>query len=247
MAVERPFRCYRRTHSFCPGGRSAGTRWGAGASPLLSCQGRGIEHMSTTIQQDIETRLAEAEPDVEVLLAEVVGGAHGAPLHRPPRGRVARALRARHAPPRRGPRAVRARGLVARARAPPDQAAALPPVPRPARARAHARGARRPPDASPASSSAPPTTTVTIAADTGVIADPVRRHHAIEPRGGVAHVTRDPGGHDARWRARRASPPTSCATPSRTPCSPPTRSSPARRSTPASSSTPRPRTTASSS
>ena len=31
--------------------------------------------MSTTIQQDIEDRLAEAEPDVEVLSAEVVGGA----------------------------------------------------------------------------------------------------------------------------------------------------------------------------
>lgn len=30
--------------------------------------------MSTTVQQDIETRLASAEPDVEVLSAEVVGG-----------------------------------------------------------------------------------------------------------------------------------------------------------------------------
>jgi ribosome maturation factor RimP len=30
--------------------------------------------MSTTVQQDIETRLAFAEPDVEVLSAEVVGG-----------------------------------------------------------------------------------------------------------------------------------------------------------------------------
>jgi ribosome maturation factor RimP len=30
--------------------------------------------MSATIQQDIEDRLAEAEPDVEVLSAEVVGG-----------------------------------------------------------------------------------------------------------------------------------------------------------------------------
>jgi ribosome maturation factor RimP len=30
--------------------------------------------MSATIQQDIETRLAEAEPDVEVLSAEVIGG-----------------------------------------------------------------------------------------------------------------------------------------------------------------------------
>ncbi len=31
--------------------------------------------MKTTIQQDIEERLAEAEPDVEVLSAEVLGGA----------------------------------------------------------------------------------------------------------------------------------------------------------------------------
>src|ERR1044072_6422526 len=30
--------------------------------------------MSRAIQKDIETRLAESEPDVEVLLAEVVGG-----------------------------------------------------------------------------------------------------------------------------------------------------------------------------
>src|ERR1044072_5157419 len=30
--------------------------------------------MSSAIQKDIETRLAESEPDVEVLLAEVVGG-----------------------------------------------------------------------------------------------------------------------------------------------------------------------------
>jgi ribosome maturation factor RimP len=30
--------------------------------------------MSSTIQADIEARLAEAEPDVEVLLAEIVGG-----------------------------------------------------------------------------------------------------------------------------------------------------------------------------
>ena len=30
--------------------------------------------MSSAIQEDIETRLAETEPDVEVLLAEVVGG-----------------------------------------------------------------------------------------------------------------------------------------------------------------------------
>ena len=50
----------------------------------------------STIQADIEARLAEAEPDVEVLLAEVVGGRPRAPLHRPPAGRHARALRARH-------------------------------------------------------------------------------------------------------------------------------------------------------
>src|SRR5919204_2809289 len=42
-----------------------------GASPLFSLpEGRSM----TTIQADIEARLAAAEPDVEVLLAEVVGG-----------------------------------------------------------------------------------------------------------------------------------------------------------------------------
>jgi ribosome maturation factor RimP len=43
----------------------------AGARPLFCCPGR--REMSS-IQVDIETRLAAVEPDVEVLLAEVVGG-----------------------------------------------------------------------------------------------------------------------------------------------------------------------------
>ena len=48
---------------------------GSGREPASFVSGEGhISVMSTTIQQDIEARLAEAEPDVEVLSAEVVGG-----------------------------------------------------------------------------------------------------------------------------------------------------------------------------
>ena len=39
----------------------------------------------SAIQADIEARLSEVEPDVEVLLAEVVGGQPRAPVHRPSR------------------------------------------------------------------------------------------------------------------------------------------------------------------
>ena len=77
------------------------------------CWRKGGEMSS--IQTDIEARLAQREPDVEVLLAEVVGGDDAAPLHRPSRRRLARPLRARHPRARRGPRALRARGLLARA------------------------------------------------------------------------------------------------------------------------------------
>src|SRR3954466_12229442 len=45
--------------------------WGAGEEPAFLL----TEEVSmSTIQADIEARLADVEPDVEVLLAEVVGG-----------------------------------------------------------------------------------------------------------------------------------------------------------------------------
>ena len=50
----------------------------------------------TTLQTEIEERLAESQPDVEVLLAEVVGGGPCASSSTIPRG-DARALRARDA------------------------------------------------------------------------------------------------------------------------------------------------------
>ena len=75
----------------------------------------------SSIQADIEARLAVAEPDVEVLLAEVVGGDTLRAVHRPSRRRHARALRARHACARatcasatrsRSPRRARERPLT---------------------------------------------------------------------------------------------------------------------------------------
>ena len=57
--------------------------------------------MSTTIQADIEQQLAAVEPEVEVLLAEVVGGDMVRLFIDHPDGRLARALRARDQPPRR--------------------------------------------------------------------------------------------------------------------------------------------------
>ena len=56
--------------------------------------------MSTTIQADIEQQLAAVEPEVEVLLAEVVGGDTVRLFIDHPDGRHARPLRARHQPPR---------------------------------------------------------------------------------------------------------------------------------------------------
>ena len=38
--------------------------------------------MSSTIQADIEQQLARVEPEVEVLLAEVVNGSDGPAVHR---------------------------------------------------------------------------------------------------------------------------------------------------------------------
>ena len=106
----------------------------------------------STIQADIEARLSEVEPEVEVLLAEVVGGDLVRLFIDHPQGvtldlceRVTKHLA-------RAARAVRARGLLAGDRAPALQARALPPLRRPARACAHARRPRRPRAPSPASS-----------------------------------------------------------------------------------------------
>ena len=73
----------------------------------------------STIQQDIETRLAGTEPDVEVLSAELLGGTTVRLFIDHPDG-VSLALceRVTHAA-RRAPRAVRARGLLTRARSAP--------------------------------------------------------------------------------------------------------------------------------
>ena len=94
----------------------------------------------STIQADIEARLAEAEPEVEVLLAEVVGGGLVRLFIDHPQG-VSLALCERVTNHLRGaPRGLRAGGLLARVRASALQARALPPLRRPARA-AYARAA----------------------------------------------------------------------------------------------------------
>ena len=97
----------------------------------------------SSIQADIEARLAEAEPDVEVLLAEVVGGDTLRLFIDHPDG-VTLELCERvtdHLAPLR--EHVRARGVLARARAAADQARALPPLPGPPCARPHARRVTR--------------------------------------------------------------------------------------------------------
>ena len=116
-----------------------------GARPLfLLSAGEGGEMSS--IQAEIEARLADERAGRRGAARGGRRRRHRAPLHRPSRRRHARALRARHARTcAERPRALRARGLLARHRAPADQARPLPPLPRPPRARAHARRARRPP------------------------------------------------------------------------------------------------------
>src|SRR5437773_2596747 len=63
-------RCYARRHSF----RSVRVRPGAvpkvGARPLFLLSEGG---QMSSIQTEIEAQLAQSEPDVEVLLAELVG------------------------------------------------------------------------------------------------------------------------------------------------------------------------------
>ena len=158
------------------------------------------EHAS---RAEIEARLAAAEPDVEVLLAEVVGGDTLRAVHRPSRRRHARALRARHA------RAAPSCASATRSRSPrpgterpltkPDHFRRF--LGRRARVRTRERArtatARFTGELVGASDDE-----VTVAADDGRRRDPVRRHPPIQPGRGVAAMsTRDPGGH-ARARAR---------------------------------------------
>jgi ribosome maturation factor RimP len=64
-----PIRWYRLSTAFVPATPAAVPK--VGARPLFLLSGGA---MSTPIQTEIEERLAEAEPSVEVLLAEVVPG-----------------------------------------------------------------------------------------------------------------------------------------------------------------------------
>ena len=123
----------------------------------------------SAIQADIEARLAEAEPEVEVLLAEVVGGKLVRLFIDHPKGvtlelceRVTKLLpevRERYALEVSSPGPG----------APALQARPLPPLRRPPRARPHARPPATATPASPASCSAPTDDAVTVAADTGVV------------------------------------------------------------------------------
>ena len=138
-------------------------------------------------------------------------GDEPADRHRPPAGRHARAVRARHARARRPARALRARGQLARPAAPADQARALPALHRPARARAHRarRRARRARAASPASSWGRRAQEVTLAARRRGRRDPLRGDPTIPPGGGVGTCHARSWMRCTRSRARRASSPRS--------------------------------------
>ena len=91
--------------------------------------------MSSSIQERIEAILASAEPDVEVLLAEVVGGDRVRLFIDHPEG-VSLALCERVTEDLAEIReTLRARGLLAGHGASALQAGALPPLPRPPRPR----------------------------------------------------------------------------------------------------------------
>ena len=138
----------------------------------------------SSLQTDIEARLAQAEPEVEVLLAEVVGGGTVRLFIDHPEGvtldlceRVTNQLpevRERYA------LEVSSPGQ----RAPAHQARALPPLPRPARARAHcADAARRPARRFTGELVGATDAEVTIAADDGVVAIPYAES-PVQPRRG---------------------------------------------------------------
>src|SRR6185312_17572898 len=70
LGAQRPPRCYARSTAFVPasGCRQQYRKWAHARFFYVEA-----EHM-TSPQAQIEARLADREPDVEVLLAEVVGG-----------------------------------------------------------------------------------------------------------------------------------------------------------------------------
>ena len=95
------------------------------------------EQPLTTLQTDIERRLAAERARGRGAARRGARRPLPARLHRPSGRRHARAVRARHRGAQRPARALRARGLLAGQRAPADQARALPPLRRAARACAH--------------------------------------------------------------------------------------------------------------
>ena len=134
----------------------------------------------STIQAEIEARLADVEPEVEVLLAEVVGGDLVRLFIDHPDGVTLELCeRVTHAPARAA-RALRARGLLARARerplTKPDHFRRF--VGRRARVRTR-DAARRPHDRFTGELVGATDDEVTVAADDGVVVDPVRRHPSL--------------------------------------------------------------------
>ncbi len=143
----------------------------------------------TMLQTEIERRLADSEPEIEVLLAEVAGGRCLRVFIDHPDGvtlamceRVTLLLE-------RSARALLAGGLLARQRAPADQARALPALRRAPRPRAHASprpiaqldgeraGGTRPVRSFTGELVGASEEEVTLAADGGVIAIPYSEIH----------------------------------------------------------------------
>ena len=126
------------------------------------------------IQAEIEARLAEVEPEVEVLLAEVVGGGLLRLFIDHPNGVSLELCERVTNHPSLGAGAVRARGFVTGHGTPTDQAGALPALRRPPRQGAYARQAGDAPARRSFTGELLNATedTVTVAADTGVVSIP---------------------------------------------------------------------------
>ena len=161
-------------------GRSPAGAVESGRSPAFLLSGE--EEIDEQPADRHRGALAETAPDVEVLLAEVLGGHTVRLFIDHPEGvtldlceRVTHLLpevRERYALEVSSPGGA----------APADQARPLPPLPRPPRARAHARRPRRPPSFTGELVGATDAE-VTIAADTGVVAIPyadIRKSNLVE-------------------------------------------------------------------
>ena len=140
----------------------------------------------SALQADIEQRLAATEPDVEVLLAEVVGGRCLRVYIDHPDGVTLEMCERVTERPERPPRALLAGGLLARQRAPADQAGPLPPLHRPPRPRARtppaARGTATRPRSFTGELVGASDEEITLAAAEGLIAIPyseIRRSNLI--------------------------------------------------------------------